>query len=349
MHHARRSRFLAAPVAAILTALCDPEASGQAPCSVDHEFFFGGVTGHFMIGTLTASLTLPRNIITTESPIVLQVELSPPHAEPPEQELMIRSGSESVALRDGAALHVTPRKGERLIFSIATADGKDLCSWQPPVTFIKNVYPIRDTLSPSRAPAGLFGTIRGRPQSVIPHITGEPIGVIFHHTYSDARQEFRLDGAPARILMESPIRFILRDPHPAAGARTLETEGQTDRLHFVDVEKRLVPSAQNRQNLEIRVLGWRPEAGVRWPPYLFILYLNPPAAKLDCGFLHKRREQYEESVLMMSPSLIHDGSFASHCEIRLLQPQPASLRDFFLFFLDMVPGQGLLPFPLPRF
>ena len=70
---------------------------------------------------------------------------------------MIRSGSEAVRLRDGAALHVAHRKGERLTFSVATLDGKELCSWQPPIVFLnkKIPYPIRDSLSESRSPAGV--------------------------------------------------------------------------------------------------------------------------------------------------------------------------------------------------
>ena len=70
--------------------------------------------------------------------------------------------------------------------------------------------------------------------------------------------------------MESPVQFFLRDPHPAAGVRKLESEGEAAALHFVDVQKRLIPSSPNRDNLNITVSGWRPEAGSRWPSFLSI-------------------------------------------------------------------------------
>ena len=290
MHHARRPRFLAALAAAILIALCPSEASGQTRCSVDQELFFGKVTGRFALGTVTASLTLPLQINEAYFPMALLVELSAPPTEQPLEELMIRSGSEAVRLRDGAALHIAHRKGERLSFSVATSDGRELCSWQPPITFLKKEipYPIRTSLNESRRPATL---IPGHSEVIMMHITGEPIGVLLRHTFSDGRREFRLDGASAPILMETPVQFFLRDPHPAAGVRKLESEGQTEPLHFVDVEKRLIPTSGNRENLNITVSGWRPEAGSRWPSFLQIADLNPQAAKLDCGILHKRRER----------------------------------------------------------
>jgi hypothetical protein len=342
MHHARCPRFLAALATAILIALGPSEAFGETRCSVDQEFVFGKVTGRFAVGTVTASLTLPRNINEAYFPMALLVELSAPPTEQPPEELMIRSGSEAVHLRDGAALHVVHRKGERLTFSVATSDGKELCSWQPPIAFLKKEYPygIRNGLSEVRRPGAI---LPGHSEVIMMHITGEPISVVFRHTYSDGRREFRLDGVPAPVLMESPVQFFLRDPHPAAGVRKLESEGESVAVHFIDVEKRLIPTSGNRENLDITVSGWRPGAGSRWPSFLQIVNLNPRAAKLDCGILHNRREQFEAAMVLISPSLVHDGSFATSCEVRLLQPKPASVGDFVLDFTDLV-GRGLLPF-----
>jgi len=342
MRHARGPRFLAALAAAMLIALCFPEASGQTRCSVNQDLFFDRVTGRFALGTVTASLTLPLHINEACFPMALLVELSAPPTEQPPEELMIRSGSETVRLHDGAALHIAHRKGERLTFSVATSDGRELCSWQPPVAFMKKEYPIRkNSLGEPRRPATM---IPGHGEVIMMHITGEPISVLFRHTYSDGRREFRLDGVPARILMETPVQFFLRDPHPAAGVRKLESEGQVEPLHFVDAEKRLIPTSRNRENLDITVSGWRPEAGSRWPSFLSIINLNPQAAKLDCGILHRRREPGELAMLLISPSLVRDGSFTISCEVRLLQPKQASVGDFVFYFTDFAVGRGLLPF-----
>ena len=164
---------------------------------------------------------------------------------------MIRSGPEAVPLRDGAAVHVAHHKGERTIFSIATVEGKELCSWQPPVVFFRQGGPIPDSFNVWRGPARMM------------HLTGDPIGVLGVHAFSDGRQEFRLDGEPARILFETPIRFLLRDPHPAAGVRTLESRGKTAPVYFVDAEKRLVPSSAGRETLEITLSGWRRRSAPR--------------------------------------------------------------------------------------
>jgi hypothetical protein len=342
MRHERCPRFLAALAAAILIALCLPEAYGQTRCSVDQEFFFGTVTGRFTVGTVGASLTLPRYINEAYLPLVLLVEFSAPHPEQPEEKLMIRSGHETVDLRDGAALHVARRKGERLTFSVATSYGKELCSWQPPVAFLKKEYAnaaIRNSLGEPRRPATI---IPGHGDIFMMHITGEPIGLIFRHTFSEGQREFRLGGVPARVLMETPVQFFLRDPHPSAGVRKLESEGETVAVHFIDVEKRLIPTSGNRENLNITVTGWRPEAGAKWPSFLSIINLNPQEAKLDCGIWHNRREQGEVVMLLISPSLVHDGSFAMSCEVRSVHPKPASVGDFGLNFTDFVARRGLL-------
>lgn len=341
MRHARYPRFPAALAAVILIALCSPEASGQTRCSVEQEFFFGPVTGHFKVGTITASLTLPRFINEAYFPMILPVELSAPRTEQPEEELMIRSGNESVELRDGAALHVVHRKGERLTFSVATLDGKELCSWQPPVAFMnkKYPYPIRNGLSERPRPANI---IPGHSEVIMMHITGAPISLVFGHTFSEGRREFRLDGLPAPVLMETPFQFFLRDPHPAAGVRKLESEGESIALHFIDAEKRLIPISGNRENLEITIRGWCPKAGDRWPSFLQINNLNPQAAKLDCGTLHSRWESREWAMLLISPSLAHDGSVDLSCGVRLVHPKPASVEDFAFNFTDFVVGRGLL-------
>ena len=196
MHHACCPRFLAALAVAILIALCPSAASAETRCSVDQEFVVGEVTGHFTIGGVAASVTLPRNINEAYFPMVLLVELSAPPTEEPAEELMIRSGSEAVRLRDGAALHVAHRKGERLTFSIATVDGKELCSWQPPAAFLKKEYSYIPNSLSTRRPAAI---IPGHSEIIMMHITGEPMSLLFRHTYSDGRREFRLDGVPVRF------------------------------------------------------------------------------------------------------------------------------------------------------
>jgi hypothetical protein len=109
VHHASCPRFLAAVAAAILIAVCPRQASGQTRCSVQQELFFSWVTGRFTVGTVTASLTLPQFIIAADSPMVVLIELSAPPTEQPEEKLMIRSGYETVELRDGAAMWHTAR------------------------------------------------------------------------------------------------------------------------------------------------------------------------------------------------------------------------------------------------
>ena len=48
------------------------------------------------------------------------------------------------------------------------------------------------------------------------------------------------------------------------------------------------------------------------------------------------------AMVLISPSLVHDGSFALSCEVRLLQPKPASVGDFVLNFTDNYFRRGLL-------
>lgn len=326
IHRARCFRFLASLAAAILTALCPRQAFSEPRCSVEQEQFVGWVTGRFTVGTSTASLTLPRGIGATAYPMVLVVEVSSPEAGQPEEELVIRSGYETVRLRDGAALHLVHRRGERLIFSVATSDGLELCSWEPPVVFPKKEYRLRN----DPWLTSLF------------HITGEPIGLIFQHAYSDGRREFRLDGVPARILMESPIQFLLRDPHPKAGVRTLQSEGKAIPLRFLDLEKRLLPSSPDREVLELTLRGL-PSGPLRLPR-LLISNLNPQAARLACGIWHTRREPSERVELLIPPSKVRDGSVTVNCEVRLLQPKPASLVDFVVFSITDFQSPGLRPF-----
>ena len=324
MHHARCLRFLAALALVILTMLCPRQALGQTRCSVEQEQFPGLVTGRFTVGTVTASLTLPYNI-NADDPIVLLMEVSAPGAQQSEQQLVIRSGYETVRLRDGAALHVVHRPGERLIFSAATLEGRELCSWEPLSVFAKKKYRLRNSLRATSPYRDIFGL----------HITGEPIALPFEHAYSDGHREFRLDDVPARILMESRTMFLLRDPNPIAGVRTLESQGDAVPLHFVDAEKRLLPSSKpNREILEVTLRGVR--LGSRQSGLLLIYNFKPQTVRLACGartmfgILHLRSEWSEDAGLIFSPLKVRGGSVTLTCGVRLLQSKPASLRDFAL-------------------
>src|SRR5207247_216867 len=47
------------------------------------------------------------------------------------QELFVEYNGAKVPLKNGMALHLAHRAGERLLFTVITADRQPLCSWQP--------------------------------------------------------------------------------------------------------------------------------------------------------------------------------------------------------------------------
>lgn len=247
-------------------------AAGQ--CTVQEHNAAWSVVGHFAAGGVRITLAIPRSLVRRNYSFIVFPEVTGLDGSDAHPQLTLSSPTESVPLRDGVALHVVHQPGQRLIFSLATIDGKKLCSWEPYVLFRKNR---------GRNIHGFAALITDG----ICRTTGEPVWIAFGDESPNGRRKFSIGGLPARMLMESSTFVILRDPDPMPGSRTVATEGETATLRFVNIKMDMQPTSDGA-NLEIHVRGipneidWRPFTRV--DPLLILTNLNSSAARLNCGW-----------------------------------------------------------------
>ena len=110
--------------------------------------------------------------------------------------------------------------------------------------------------------------------------------------------------------------MILRDPHPAAGMRTVESRGYSITLPFVQVELRLSQPYQGHGTLNISVLGF--DLVKRKPddfPGLYLANLSEQTISVLCGkSLSRGHDEYNGRVV----SLLHDhaGAFIATCKVK---------------------------------
>jgi hypothetical protein len=222
--------------------------SAQDECSVKEQRRVTTLTGEFFLDGITAALTVPKFLYQLDL-VTVRLQLSGSG----EAGLFLRSGRQSTPLRDGATLQAMLRSHERFGFSIDAGDGRTLCSWEPTIVVPKKTY--RKLRDPSRFEESFL------------RITGDPILLPFDHEIGGESLDFRLGGSPATVLAETRDQVVLRDPHPEAGERTLETsKGKAIRLRFYNVTMSLQPTT--RQRFIIQATG----IALRRPAGLFVSY-----------------------------------------------------------------------------
>jgi hypothetical protein len=333
----RLVRFLAVPALFLAGAWTQP-AFSQPGCTLQEERRLRTLTGRFSVGSMTVSLTLPRGLVHSDATTVF-LEVSGGTATGPE-DLSVESGGAKVIVRNGAAIHLTPRVNERVVFSIAGRDGQRLCVWTPTIKVSAG--------SPPRVEDG-FRTYRldySRIHSGFRN-AGDPILLVVGGKLADEAAGFRIDGLPAAVLARTSWQVILRDPHPGAGMRTIESQGHSITLAFLVLQLVLPDSTPHgRATLVIRVLGRNLVTLPALPvAYLMLVNFNQERLKVRCGKTYRGVSDWDEGRFI---PLTRDpgGDFTAVCKVDLRQPGPVSLDGSFferqrLFHpLMLLPGRG---------
>lgn len=148
--------------------------------------------------------------------------------------------------------------------------------------------------------------------------------MLFGHNFSEGRREFRLGGLPAPLLAETPTEVILRDPHPVAGMRMVESEGQAATLRFATVDIQLQPVSANRAVLKLHITGFH----LRRPGAVYIWDLDSQTTKVACGHSHSWGDRGSGSFVSLLPRSIRDGELTLDCNIQFRQPASPHLKEF---------------------
>ena len=334
--------FLAA--AFLTPVFCQPH------CTIQEERRWRTLAAHFSLGPVTASVTLPAIVFRSDPPIVF-LEVTGEGASG----FRMGTGGVTVPLEDGAALHPSPKAGERVIFTLSTADGQTLCSWQP--AFWRGW----STGPPPQRPEAFSRVDAGFLRKV-----GDPIALWV--AAADGR-EFAIAGVPAMVLARGGSEVILRDPRPMAGRRTVESKGYQIELRFIEVEMRFSkPSSNGRATLTVRV----PKIDL-WGGHLFALHpwemegstladltlanYSGDTVSLLCKGVHGSNllgtdaDDYRQ--LRITRNKIRDGDFQDTCSVRFKKPGAV---DIDLLFYETPPyhqsrpgGRRIPGTPFPRF
>lgn len=296
---------------ALLLSICfASRMSGQDACSVKEHRRADTLTGEFVLDGITASLTFPKFLNQLDA-VAARLEVS----RSSESGLVLRFGSESTPLRDGATVEAALRPHERFVFSIHAGDGRQLCSWEPAIVIRKKTY--RSVKDPFRLSERFL------------RITGDPILLPFVHEIGRGATDFRLGGLPAAVLAENRREVVLRDPQPEAGERLLETPGdRAIRLRFYNVTMRFEPTSTSR-----RFIVHATSIRLRKPAGLFVDNFSPQPAKLDCGGRISRTygEKGSATYVRVLPG---QSEITVFCEVTPPHGQPVDLEDMTVQLLE---------------
>jgi hypothetical protein len=301
-------------LALLFLALYGWPALGQTPCSVVEERRWRTISGKFSVGSTTATLTVPWRIAIGE-PMGVFLEISGDESADREPELFIESLGDRVPVRNGATLHLAPKTGERIGFSLSTRAGEPLCTWQPAIRIVRG----RPQLADGFAPAELLAFRR----------IGDPILLLAGGGLTSGPREFRIGGTPAMVLARTPWQFILRDPQPALGIRTLSSQGYQIPLRFVEIQKQLLaPHAGTRRTLEIRVRGLD---RIKERPHLGLINFSQDRVRLMCGIRGRlfglTDPDFDEVATVPFQKVdIREGEFTYSCELKVLRPGPIQIE-----------------------
>lgn len=320
-----------------LLAVWPLTAAGQSACTVREETHYRTLTGIFSAGSTTVTVTLPRSLWRGET-ATLYLEVSAADAVANPYEMSLEPGGQAVAVQDGAALHLAPAKGDRILFSLAAPDGRRLCTWQPPI----RVW----THSPPQVEDGFRTVPFNRYPTVISGFrnAGDPILLQVGGPLAAGSGNFRIDEAPARILARTSWQVILRDPHPAAGLRTIASQGYAITLPFVFLELRPERRPHGRDTLEIRVSGL---ASVNLPPMpaavLSLANYSRETMSVLCGKSYLSDDEEWVEARMIELRRDSHGEFTSSCKVKFRRPGPVSLDGMFTEHRRLVRPLNPLP------
>jgi hypothetical protein len=273
------------------------------------------MTGRFLFQGAVASLTLPHGLFFSDLAVVyMQVSGSVP------KEVRLDSGGEVVEIKDGAALHLFPRRsprlvfGKRLIFAVIDEGGRHLCEWATNIETAKRDAPfVREGFEPATPTrqTGLF-----KMQSF--YNAGDPIFLRVGGTLASEDAEFSIDGRSTTVLARNAFQLILSDPHPAAGMRTIESRGRSITLPFIILKLQIVPLRPGPAMLQVDVSGREQLDLPAMPVWRLGLY-NPDPGRLQllCG-------KPGEDIIPIHLAENH-GRLTGTCRVKVLENGPGSI------------------------
>jgi len=300
-------------LAALVSAAWSMVAFAQPACSVAQEVKLATVTGRFSFGRSTLALTLPYTLYRSD-PSVVSMQVS---GDDFPKELLLESNGEKAPIRDGAGLHLSPKRNKRLTFSITSTDGKSLCEWAASVGTSK--------FDPPVIPEGFGPRSDLSFQRTIPRVTtkmqgfrnaGDPILLQVGGELASETARFSMDGFPARVLARNAGQVILEDPHPAAGMRTIKSRGYAISIPVIVLEMKLLNSTSpGPTSIEVNVLG-RDRIDLPALPtrHLSLTNFDPSALQVLC----------DKPPFGLGPSFIRlngkDDRLTGSCRVKLLKP-----------------------------
>jgi hypothetical protein len=255
------------------------------------------------------------------------------------QDLFLDSGGEKVPIRDGGALHLSPKRNQRLIFSVTGPDNKSLCEWVAQVgTSKRDPPPIPEGFA---ANSDLSRQFRGSKHQGFQN-AGDPILLFVGGKLANESAQYSIDDLPATVLARNAGHVILEDPHPAAGMRTIESRGYSISVPFIALEMKLRNSTvPGPTSIEITLLG-RDQIQLPALPFrrLILQNLDPGRLQLLCG-----RSSHEDYALMRMGG--DEARLTASCRAKLLKPGPVDIDASLIESSVYHHGVPLPRLPLP--
>ena len=283
----------------LLAAACSQTAFGQPGCAnQERRWGLRLWTARFSAGAAAVTVTLPWQLFRRDV-----VTVFPEVSGDLPQRLFLETGGEKVAVENGAALHIFPKVGERVILSLATADGRPLCTWQPPVRVA------------AHGPPQVEEGFRQFAHELFRN-AGEPIRLEVGGKLAGGSAPFRIDGLPAAVIARTGWEVVLRDPLPATGLRTVESQGYSITLPFVEVQLQLPkPSRNGRGTLGIKVLGYDLVKTPGFLPEVFLINNSERTMSVNCGKSYRSDPEWPDGRFI-SLARQTDGEATALCKVR---------------------------------
>ena len=146
--------------------------------------------------------------------------------------------------------------------------------------------------------------------------TGSPICLQVGGKLATGSGVFRIDGLPAVVLARTSWAVILRDPRPMAGLRTVESQGYSITIPFIDVQLKLrKPSSSGHNALDIRVYGGDL---LVFPVVLAVYNFNRQTVNLRCGKSYRDGRDLDE-IRWIHLAREKTGVFTATCKVHFRQ------------------------------
>ncbi len=324
-------RWMGALSYACVLASMSSVAVAQQSCAVEEQRKQATIRGRLSIEQSTVALTLPYTLYRAE-PSFLMMQVTGP--DPP-GDWFLDSGGEKVRIRDGAKLHLTPRRNQRLTFNVVDGSGQSRCQWIPNVGTSKWDAPV--------IPQGFASSMKQSTESKYFKNrrflnAGDPILLQVGGTLKSESAPYSIDGEPATVLARNASQVVLEDAHPRAGMRVIESRGYSISLAFLILDLKLLNSTTpGLTSIEIQVLG---REQIDLPSLRFrrlgLMNLDPERLQILCAPNHR------DSPLIDVRG--KEDRLTASCRVKLLKPGPVSIDGL---FMETGPGEGAAHFPLP--